>query len=312
MKLLVTGGAGFIGSHFVRHIIEKYPEYQVINLDKLTYAGDLNNVKEVESSDRYRFVKGDISDANLVDELASQVDVMVNFAAETHVDRSIEDSFPFIKTNVVGTQVLIEAALKHQHHRYVQVSTDEVYGDIEKGYFSEESPLKPSSPYSASKAAGDMLALAYFRTHRLPVVISRCSNNYGSRQYPEKVIPLFIKKLLAGEQVPLYGDGSNVRDWLHVKDHCRAIDLILHKGHLGEVYNIGTHNEYSNLEITRRLLSLLNLNEDRIDFVKDRPGHDVRYAVDSTKIQNELGWKAEVDFEKGFEEMVNWYVERYG
>lgn len=310
MKLLITGGAGFIGSHFVRHMTQKYPDYQVINLDKLTYAGNLDNLSDI-SSENYTFVEGDIADSKLVDDLASNVDVMINFAAETHVDNSIADSFPFIQTNIVGTQVLIEAALKHNHQRYIQVSTDEVYGDIEEGHFTEESNLKPSSPYSASKAAGDMLVMAYHRTHGLPALISRCSNNYGTHQYPEKVIPFFIKKLMSGEKVPLYGDGSNVRDWLHVKDHCRAIDLILHEGKMGELYNIGSNNEHSNLEVTKRMLKILGLPEDRIEFVTDRPGHDIRYAVDASKIQNELGWRPEVEFDQGFEEVVGWYKKQF-
>ncbi|QQR83824.1 dTDP-glucose 4,6-dehydratase [Candidatus Peregrinibacteria bacterium] len=307
MKLLVTGGAGFIGSHFVRHILKTYPDYSVINLDKLTYAGDLNKLSDVANHPRYRFVQGDIVDRSRVDSLASEVNAIVHFAAETHVDRSIADASPFLQTNVIGTQVLIEASLKHKHQRYVQVSTDEVYGDIEVGAFTETSPLKPSSPYSASKAAGDMLVMAAVRTYGLPGLISRCSNNYGPHQYPEKLIPFFVQKLLKGETVPIYGDGSNVRDWLHVEDHCRAVDLMLHRGKIGEVYNVGAHNEHTNLEITQRLLRLLNLPEDRITFVKDRPGHDVRYAIDSSKLQNELGWKPTVDFEAGFAETISFY-----
>ncbi len=307
MKLLVTGGAGFIGSHFIRHILKTYPDYQVVNLNKLTYAGNLDNVSDIADHPNYRFAEGDIADSKLVDELASGADVIINFAAETHVDRSIEDATPFLRTNVIGTQVLIEAALKYKHSKYIQVSTDEVYGDIENGAFTEESPLKPSSPYSASKAAGDMLVLASHRTYGLPAVISRCSNNYGPSQYPEKIVPFFIKKLLSGEKVPLYGDGSNVRDWLHVTDHCKAVDLILHKGNAGEIYNVGAHNEHSNLEITKRMLTVLGLPEDRIEFVKDRPGHDIRYAIDSTKLQRDLGWRPEVDFEQGFRDTVLWY-----
>ncbi|MBN2096697.1 dTDP-glucose 4,6-dehydratase [Candidatus Peregrinibacteria bacterium] len=311
MRLLITGGAGFIGSHFVRYLLGKYPEYRVINLDKLTYAGNLGNVSDVSGSPAYSFVQGDIADRKLVDELAGKADIIINFAAETHVDNSIADPTPFLTTNVIGTQVLLEAALKHKHPRYIQISTDEVYGDIGKGQFSENSPLKPSSPYSASKAAGDMLTLAAVRTYGLPAVISRCSNNYGPYQYPEKVVPFFIKKLLAGENVPLYGDGLNVRDWLHVTDHCRAVDLVLHKGKVGEIYNVGANNEHSNLEITKKMLKILGLPEDRITFVKDRPGHDIRYAIDATKIRNELGWKPTVDFEEGFRDTVLWYKERF-
>ncbi len=309
MKLLVTGGAGFIGSHFIRHMLGAHPKYRIINLDKLTYAGNLGNCGDYAGDSRYEFVKGDITDRRLVDDLASQVDVILNFAAETHVDNSIEDSTEFIETNVMGTQVLLEAAKKHKHRRYLQVSTDEVYGDTVEGYFNEESPLKPSSPYSASKAAGDMLCLAYRRTYGMPILITRCSNNYGTHQYPEKLIPFFIQKLKKGEKVPVYGDGLNIRDWLHVIDHARAIDLVLHKGKEGEIYNIGANEEHTNLEITQRLLKQMALPEDRIEFVTDRPGHDIRYAIDSSKIQKELGWKPSISFEKGFGEMVEWYLE---
>jgi dTDP-glucose 4,6-dehydratase len=311
MRLLITGGAGFIGSHFIRHILRQYPEYQVTNLDKLTYAGNLENVSEVERLPNYRFVKGDIADRKLVDRLASETDTIINFAAETHVDRSIEDSTPFLTTNIIGTQTLIEACLKYRHSRYIQISTDEVYGDSKEGFFTEASPLKPSSPYAASKAAGDLLVLSYVRTYGLPAAISRCSNNYGPNQFPEKVVPYFIKRLLAGGTAPVYGNGSNVRDWLHVVDHCRALDLVLHKGRLGEVYNIGANNEHTNLEITQRLLSLLGLPESRIEFVKDRPGHDIRYAIDATKIRNELGWMPTVDFGTGFRETVEWYKAQF-
>jgi len=307
MKLLVTGGAGFIGSHFIRHILGKYPHYQVINLDKLTYAGNLENCADYADNPNYRFVQGDIADAKLVDELAEGVDSIVNIAAETHVDNSIEGPAVFLETNVIGTQVLLEAAKKHEHPRFVQVSTDEVYGDRVEGFFTESDMIKPSNPYSASKAAAEHLALAYQRTYGTPVVISRCSNNYGTHQYPEKLIPLFIKRLLAGEKVPLYGDGGNIRDWLHVTDHCKAIDLILHKGGIGEIYNVSGNEEHSNLEVTRMLLEILGLPEDRIEFVTDRPGHDVRYAIDAGKLKNELGWQPEVKFDEGFAEMVDWY-----
>ena len=307
MKILVTGGAGFIGSNFIRYMLGKYSEYQIINLDKLTYAGNLDNVADISDNPNYSFVEGDIADRKLVDELSEKVDVIINFAAETHVDRSIDDPTPFLTTNVIGTQVLCESALKHKHKRYIQISTDEVYGDIEAGEFTEKSQLKPSSPYSASKAAGDMLVLADMRTYGLPAMISRCSNNYGHYQFPEKIVPFFIKKLMSGEKVPLYGDGSNVRDWLHVTDHCSAIDLILHNGKIGEVYNVGANNEHSNLEITKKILEILELPEDRIEFVTDRPGHDIRYAIDATKLRNELGWKPSIDFESGFRDTVLWY-----
>jgi dTDP-glucose 4,6-dehydratase len=311
MRILVTGGAGFIGSNFIRYILGSYPAYQIINLDKLTYAGDLKNCKDFEKNPNYEFVKGDIADKKIVDKLAKKADVIVNFAAETHVDRSIDDVTEFLKSNIIGTQVLLDAANKYGHQRYIQISTDEVYGDIKEGMFSEESPLKPSSPYAASKAAGDMLCLAYFRTYKTPVIISRCSNNYGPYQYPEKLVPFFIKKLLAGEKVPVYGDGLNVRDWLHVLDHCRAVDMILHQGKTGQIYNISANEEHSNLDITKRMLSVLKLPEKRIEFVKDRPGHDIRYALNAVKIRRELGWKPEVKFESGFKGTVEWYKERF-
>lgn len=311
MNLLVTGGAGFIGSHFIRFMLGKYPDIQIINLDKLTYAGNQLNLADVSEDSRYTFVKGDITDRTLVKTLAEKTDTIVHFAAETHVDRSIEDASPFLQTNVIGTQILIEEALAHKHRRYIQVSTDEVYGDILEGAFTEQSPLKPSSPYSASKAAGDMLVLAAIRTYRLPALISRCSNNYGPSQFPEKLVPFFIKKLLAGEKVPVYGNGLNVRDWLHVTDHCRAIDLMIHHGKVGEVYNVGAHNEHTNLDIVERLLTQLGFPRDRIEFVQDRLGHDLRYAIDSSKLQRELGWKPEVDFEEGFRDTVEWYKRQY-
>lgn len=311
MRLLITGGAGFIGSHFVRHILGKYPDYQVINLDKLTYAGRLDNLADCEANPRYTFIKGDIADPDVVEKAMKGVDMVAHLAAETHVDRSIESATPFIHSNVVGTQVLLDAAKKHGVRRFLHVSTDEVYGDRESGFFTEESALKPSSPYAASKAASDMLALAYRRTYGLPVVISRCSNNYGPRQYPEKLVPFFIKQLINGHNVPVYGTGANVRDWLHVQDHCRALDLILHKGTLGEIYNVSANEEHANLEITHRILTLLGFGEDRIDYVADRPGHDIRYAIDSFKIYNELGWRPAIPFEVGFRETVEWYKDHF-
>lgn len=311
MKLLVTGGAGFIGSHFIRHMLGKYPDYKLLNLDKLTYAGNLENCRDYEGSSNYRFIEGDIADAQVVDELAKEVDGIINIAAETHVDNSIEGPAVFLQTNVLGTQVLLEAAKKYQHRFYFQVSTDEVYGDRLEGHFKESDRLRPSNPYSASKASAEMLCLAYLRTYQIPLLISRCSNNYGTHQYPEKLIPSFIQKLLKAEKVPLYGDGSNIRDWLHVTDHCKALDLILHQGKIGEIYNISANEEHSNLEIVKRLLNQLGLGEDRIDYVSDRPGHDVRYAIDANKLRAELGWQPEVRFEAGFEEMVEWYQLNY-
>lgn len=303
----MTGGAGFIGSHFIRHMLGKYPNYQIINLDKLTYAGNLENCKDYENNPNYQFVQGDIADAKLVDELAKEVEVIVNIAAETHVDNSIDGPAVFIQTNVIGTQILLEAAKTYGHQHFVQVSTDEVYGDRLDGHFTETDMIKPSNPYSASKASAEMLCMAYQRTYQTPILITRCSNNYGTHQYPEKLIPFFIKKLLNGEKVPVYGDGSNIRDWLHVQDHAKAIDAVLHAGKIGEIYNISSNNEHTNLEVVKRMLRLLNLGEDRIEFVKDRPGHDLRYAIDATKIKNELGWKPEIEFEEGFKEMVEWY-----
>jgi dTDP-glucose 4,6-dehydratase len=311
MRLLVTGGAGFIGSNFIRYMLGSYPKYQIINLDKLTYAGDLKNCEDFSDNPNYEFSHGDIADKKLVDDLAKKADVIVNFAAETHVDRSIDDATEFLKSNIIGTQILLDAAKKYGHERYIQISTDEVYGDIKEGMFTEESPLKPSSPYAASKAAGDILCLAYKRTYGTPVIISRCSNNYGPYQYPEKLVPFFIKKLLKGEKVPVYGEGLNVRDWLHVRDHCRAVDMILHKGKIGEIYNIGANEEHSNLDVTKRMIFTLKLPEDRIEFVKDRPGHDIRYALDASKIRRELGWEPEVEFESGFKGVVEWYKELF-
>lgn len=307
MKLLVTGGAGFIGSHFIRHMLGKYPDYQIINLDKLTYAGNLENCQDYAKNPNYQFVQGDIADEKVVDQLTSKVDAMINIAAETHVDNSIEGSAVFLQTNIVGTQVLLEAAKKYNHQRFIQVSTDEVYGDRLKGHFEETDALKPSNPYSASKASAEMMSLAYHRTYKTPILISRCSNNYGTHQYPEKLIPLFIKRLLNGQKVPLYGDGSNIRDWLHVTDHAKAIDTILHQGKIGEIYNVTANEEHTNLEIVQKMLQQLDLSEDRIEYVTDRPGHDLRYAIDASKIHRELGWQPEVDFEEGFREMVEWY-----
>lgn len=307
MKLLVTGGAGFIGSNFVRYMLGKYPDYNIINLDKLTYAGNLENTSDFSENSNYSFVEGDIANADLVDDLADKVDAIINFAAETHVDRSNDKSDPFLQTNIMGAKVLMESSLKYKHKRFVQISTDEVYGDLDDGLFTEESKLKPSNPYSASKASAEMLVMAYNRTHGLPAIISRCSNNYGPHQYPEKLIPFFVQKLMSGEKVPVYGDGSNIRDWLHVEDHCSAVDLILHDGKIGEIYNIGSNNEHTNLEVIKRMIKILELSEDMIEFVEDRPGHDVRYAIDATKIKNELGWQPSIDFESGFRDTVLWY-----
>lgn len=311
MKLLVTGGAGFIGSNFVLYMLHKYPEYQIINVDALTYAGNLENLKSVENHANHIFVKGDITDAQKMSELIGQgIDVVVNFAAESHVDRSILEPDIFVKTNVLGTQVLLDAARKRNITKFVQVSTDEVYGTLgETGLFSETTPLAPNSPYSASKAGGDLLVRAYHETFGLPVNITRCSNNYGPYQFPEKLIPLMISKALSDEVLPVYGDGLNIRDWLYVEDHCSAIDLVIHQGRNGEVYNIGGNNERTNLQIVKTILQELGKPESLITHVKDRPGHDRRYGIDPTKTMNELGWKPKHSFETGIKETIAWYLD---
>ncbi|MBE7706712.1 MAG: dTDP-glucose 4,6-dehydratase [Cyanobacteria bacterium SIG30] len=309
MKILVTGGAGFIGSCFVRYILNKYPTYKVINLDCLTYAGNIENLDDIKNNPNYKFVKANICDKDIVNDIVKDVDCIVNFAAESHVDRSISSPEIFIDTNVKGTLNLLQAALNNKIGRYLQVSTDEVYGSLGKvGLFTESSPISPNSPYSASKASADMLVRAYFETYKLPTLITRCSNNYGPYQYPEKLIPFFISKLLKGEKVPVYGDGLNVRDWLYVYDHCSAIDTVLHNGIVGNVYNVGGRNEKTNIEITKLILNEMNLGEDRIEYVQDRLGHDRRYAIDNTKIQTELGWEPSVTFEEGIKLTINWYL----
>lgn len=311
MKILVTGGAGFIGSNFINYMVRNYPNYQIINLDALTYAGNLENLKKSEGKDNYRFVKGDITDQELVNSLFEDgLDIVVNFAAESHVDRSITNPGIFIQTNIQGTQVLLDAARKHNVKKYVQVSTDEVYGSLgAEGYFTEETPLAPNSPYSASKAGADLLVLAYHETYGLPVNITRCSNNYGPFHFPEKLIPLMIINALNDKPLPVYGDGLNVRDWLHVEDHCRAIDLVLHNGHDGEVYNVGGHNEKTNIEVVKEILKQVGKPESLIKYVDDRLGHDRRYAIDPTKLQTELGWEPKYTFESGLKDTVNWYLE---
>lgn len=312
MNLLVTGGAGFIGSNFIRHILNKYPEYRVINLDKLTYAGNLENLTGVDKDPRYAFEKGDICDKARVQlcVMRYEIDAIINFAAESHVDRSILGAAEFVQTNIVGTNVLLEVAKELKIKRFLQVSTDEVYGSLGlTGLFTEETPLHPNSPYSASKASADMLALAYQHTFGLPVVVTRCSNNYGPYQFPEKLIPLMIANALNDKSMPVYGDGMNIRDWLHVKDHCSAIDEVLHRGRIGEVYNIGGNNEKPNIEIVRLILQNLGKPESLITYVKDRLGHDRRYAIDSSKIQRELGWTPSYTFERGIAETIKWYVD---
>jgi dTDP-glucose 4,6-dehydratase len=308
MKLLITGGLGFIGSNFIRHMMNKYPEYKVVNLDKMTYAGNPENLRDIEKDPHYKWVRGCITEENLVNELVSREkpDAIIHFAAESHVDRSIHGSLDFVQTNVMGTRVLLDAAKNHRIERFIYISTDEVYGDIEIGSFKEDDPFKPNSPYSASKAAGDLLARAYFKTFGLPVLITRSSNNYGPYQYPEKLIPLFITNLLENKKVPLYGDGLNIRDWLYVLDNCAGIDMILRRGKDGEAYNIGGDNEKTNREITDIILRELDRDESWIEYVKDRPGHDRRYSLDSTKIKK-LGWQPKYDFETAIREKIDWY-----
>jgi dTDP-glucose 4,6-dehydratase len=309
MKLLVTGGAGFIGTNFIRHIRQEHPDWEITNLDKLTYAGNLENLKDVEASPKYHFIKGDIADIKLVDDLLGRgLEVIVNFAAESHVDRSILDASPFIETNIKGTQVLLEGAKKHGISRFVHVSTDEVYGSTDTGRFTEKSNLSPSSPYSASKAAADLLCGAYFKTHGLPVIITRCTNNLGPYQFPEKLIPLVITNALEDKPVPVYGDGLNVRDWIFVADHCRGLDTVVQKGKPGQIYNVGGGNRKTNLEIVRRLLELLNKPQSLIHFVTDRPAHDRRYALNCSKIGKELGWRPAYSFESALSATVEWYL----
>jgi dTDP-glucose 4,6-dehydratase len=311
MKLLVTGGAGFIGSNFVRMALtDKFPDFnveQLTVLDLLTYAGDEENLKPIASDKRYKFVKGDIRDLDLAKKLMQDADQVVHFAAESHVDRSIEGGSEFVSTNVMGTQVLLDAAKSSNIKRFIHVSTDEVYGSISEGSWPEDHPLLPNSPYSASKAGSDLLVRAYNRTHKLDTVITRCSNNYGQYQFPEKVMPLFITNIIEGKKVPLYGNGLNVRDWLHVDDHCRGIALALTKGRAGEVYNIGGGTELTNVELTHKILKAMGVGEEFIQPVEDRKGHDLRYSVDISKINKELGYSPEVNFEEGLEQTINWY-----
>lgn len=309
MKLLVTGGAGFIGSNFVRYILEKYPDYEIVNFDKLTYAGNLNNLRGLENNSRYTFVKGDIADEGAVDAVFSKhkFDAVLNYAAETHVDRSVVSPRDFIFTDVVGTYTLLEASKWHGVKKYIQISTDEVFGSSEKGAFVEDCPFAPNSPYSASKAGADHLCRAYHVTYRVPVIVTHSCNVYGPYQYPEKIIPLFVTNLLRGKKVPLYGDGKNVREWLYVEDHCMATDLILHKGMDGEVYNIGSGHEMTNLEMASMILKELGQGEKMIEYVKDRPGHDRRYALDCSKLRKELLWVPKHSFAEALKTTIEWY-----
>lgn len=315
MNLLVSGGAGFIGSNFIEYILKKYEDYKIICVDKLTYAGNIENLKNVRDNDRFVFKRADITDKEKIEAIfdTEKPDMVVNFAAESHVDRSIEEPQVFLMTNVIGTQILLEASRKYGVKRFHQISTDEVYGDLPLDrkdlLFTESTPLKASSPYSASKASADLLVQAYHRTYGLPTTISRCSNNYGPYQFPEKLIPLMIIKALKGDELPVYGDGKNVRDWLHVADHCSAIDLILHKGSAGEVYNIGGNNEAANIDIVKKIITNLNVSEKQIRFVEDRKGHDLRYAIDASKISETLGWEPKIEFEQGMAETIKWYLD---
>ena len=314
MKFLVTGGAGFIGSNYMHYVVNKYPEDYFVCLDALTYAGNYNNIKDLETKENYKFVKGDITDREFIDKLFNdeKFDIVINFAAESHVDNSIKNPGIFLTTNIIGTQVLMDASKKYGVKRYHQVSTDEVYGDIPLDrpdlLFTEDTPIHTSSPYSSSKAGADLLVGAYHRTFGLPTTISRCSNNYGPYQFPEKLIPVVISKALKDEKIPVYGNGANVRDWIHVIDHNIGVDLIVRNGKVGEVYNLGGHSERSNLEVVKTILKQMGKSEDLITFVEDRAGHDLRYAIDSTKTENELGWDRTYTFEDGIKETVDWYL----
>jgi len=307
MKLLVTGGCGFIGSNFIHYILSKYPDYQIVNLDKLTYAGNLDNLLDLKGDKRYRFVKGDICDPKMAEEVIPGIDIVLNFAAESHVDRSILSAGAFVQTDVYGTYVLMEAVKKFSVPRYIQISTDEVYGSCESGSFTEESPLSPNSPYAASKAGGDLLVRSYHKTYNLPVIITRSSNNFGPFQYPEKLISLFVTNALDGLKLPLYGDGQNVRDWLYVLDNCEALDRVMHKGRVGEVYNIAGGCEKRNVEIAAFILGELDLGTDFIEYVKDRPGHDRRYSLNTSKIKKELGFSPKYEFEAALKDTLDWY-----
>ena len=308
MKILVTGGLGFIGSNFIRYILSKHTDYKIVNVDKIGVGANPANLKDLENEKRYKFIKGDICNPKLIDKVVKDVDAIVNMAAETHVDRSIRDPNTFIQNNVMGTFNLLEAVRKHNREaRLVHVSTDEVYGEAVKGSFKEASPLKPSNPYSASKAAADMFVIAYHRTYQLNTVITRCTNNFGPYQFPEKLIPKTIIRALRNMPIPIYGSGKNIRDWIYVLDHCEAINLILEKGRPGEIYNISAENEKTNLEVVRKILQILEKPGELVTFVEDRPGHDLRYSLDSSKIRSELGWKPRFSFEEALEATVNWY-----
>lgn len=314
MKVLVTGGAGFIGSNFIQYLLNRYSDYNVYNLDALTYAGNIESIQRFNTYENYYFIKGNIADRKFVMDLfaSEKFDIVVNFAAESHVDRSISDSSPFVLSNVYGTTNLLDASKEHKVKRFHQISTDEVYGELPLDrpdlLFLETTPIHTSSPYSSSKASADLFILSYYRTYGVPVTISRCSNNYGPYQFPEKLIPLMICRAINNQYLPVYGNGLNIRDWIYVEDHCSAIDTILHKGKIGEVYNVGGNSERTNLQVIRTILNALNKSEDLIHFVPDRPGHDKRYAIDYSKIETELGWKPLMDFEHGLYKTIDWYV----
>ncbi len=311
-NILVTGGSGFIGSNFIHYMLNKYSDYKIWNFDLLTYAGNSANLKGIEDDSRYTFTKGDIRCFDEVDKIMSEVDYVVHFAAESHVDNSITGPEVFVTTNVLGTQVLLDSARKNSIKKFVHISTDEVYGSLgPEGYFTEKTPLAPNSPYSASKAASDMIVRSYYKTYDFPAVITRCSNNYGPYQNKEKLIPLMINNAMQEKMLPVYGDGLNVRDWLFVEDHCSAIDIVLHKGEIGEIYNIGGNNEWHNIDIVKLILKELGKAESLIEFVEDRPGHDRRYAIDATKIKNELGWEPSVQFAQGIKKTIKWYIDNY-
>ena len=309
--MLVTGGAGFIGSNFIKYILKKYSDYEIINLDNLTYAGNLANLADIQDNPNYEFVKGDICDGQLIDGLVKKADIIVHFAAESHVDRSILDSESFIKTNIIGTHILLEAAKNNGNKRFHHISTDEVFGSLSIGDepFKEATGYDPRSPYSAAKASSDHLVRAYYHTYQLPITISNCSNNYGPYQFPEKLIPLFITNLIENKKIPVYGVGANIRDWIHVSDHCEAIDKIIHEGRIGETYCVGGNCEKTNLEITKKILELMGKSEEMIEYVKDRPGHDLRYAIDNSKIKRELNWEPKITFIDGLKQTINWYQE---
>lgn len=315
MKIIVTGGAGFIGGNFIHFMINKYPQYKIICLDNLTYAGNLETLKDVMENENFKFIKADITDRATIYKIFEEIkpNIVVNFAAESHVDRSIENPEIFLNTNIIGTNILLDACKKYRIDRYHQVSTDEVYGDLPIDrpdvFFTEETRINPSSPYSASKASADLLVMSYYRTFNIPVTISRCSNNYGPYHFPEKLIPLMIINALNDKKLPVYGNGKNIRDWLYVEDHCSAIDMIIHNGTIGEIYNIGGHNEKNNLDVVKTILKELGKSDDLITYVKDRPGHDLRYAIDPSKINKELGWIPETKFEEGIKKTIQWYID---